>query len=133
MLFGKRELYLDGSQIFSVEEFHDQVSQLFGFPSYYGRNLDDLWECLNSYIDPNLRLTIRDFEHLIQVLQLNDAIGRLQNVNRLVCPVLPDGQDSIVTIIFIGQWLCHLWTDHVVCQDYSMEVNITIIGNGKCI
>ena len=67
MLFGKRELYLDGSQIFSVEEFHDQVSQLFGFPSYYGRNLDDLWECLNSYIDPNLRLTIRDFEHLIQV------------------------------------------------------------------
>jgi len=67
MVFGKRELYLDGSIIYSVEDFHDQVAQLFGFPSYYGRNLDDLWDCLNSYIDTNLRLTIRDFEHLIDV------------------------------------------------------------------
>ncbi len=67
MLFGKRELYLDGGQIYSIEDFHDQVSQLFGFPSYYGRNLDDLWDCLNSYIDPNLRLTIRGFDHLITV------------------------------------------------------------------
>lgn len=67
MLFGKRELYLDAGTIYSVEDFHDQVSQLFGFPSYYGRNLDDLWDCLNSYIDTNLRLTIRDFPHLINV------------------------------------------------------------------
>lgn len=67
MLFGKRELYLDGAHIYSVEDFHDQVAQLFGFPSYYGRNLDDLWDCLNSYIDPNLRLTIRSFDHLIHI------------------------------------------------------------------
>ena len=67
MVFGKRELYLDGARIYSIEEFHDQVSQLFGLPSYYGRNLDDLWDCLNSYIDPNIRLIIRDFDNLLNV------------------------------------------------------------------
>ena len=67
MSFGKRELYLDGGVITSIEEFHDQVSQLFGLPSYYSRNLDDLWDCLNSYIDPNIRLMIRDFNQIIKV------------------------------------------------------------------
>lgn len=67
MTNAKRELYLDSGSIYSIEDFHEQVAQLFGFPSYYGRNLDDLWDCLNSYIDPCLRLTIRDFDHLIQV------------------------------------------------------------------
>lgn len=67
MINAKRELYLDGRSIHNISDFHDQVAQLFGLPGYYGRNLDDLWDCLNSYIDPNLRLTIHDFDHLIQV------------------------------------------------------------------
>ena len=63
----KRELYLDGSIIYGVDDFHDQVKELFGLPHYYGRNLDDLWSCLTSYIDPNIRLMIHDFNHLIKV------------------------------------------------------------------
>jgi len=82
MTNAKRELYLDGPTIQSIDDFHDQVARLFGLPSYYGRNLDDLWDCLNSYIDPHLRLTIRDFEHLIQVFgpeaeALKDIFTRL--------------------------------------------------------
>lgn len=63
----KRELYLDGSTIFSIEDFHDQVQELFGLPHYYGRNLDDFWECLTSYINPNIRLIVHDFNHLVHV------------------------------------------------------------------
>lgn len=63
----KRELYLDGSVIFNIEDFHDQVSELFGLPHYYGRNLDDLWSCLTSYIDPHVRLIIHDFNQLLRV------------------------------------------------------------------
>lgn len=63
----KRELYLDGSTIHSVDAFHDQVQELFGLPHYYGRNLDDLWECLTSYINPNIRLIIHDFQNLLSV------------------------------------------------------------------
>ena len=37
-------------------------------PSYYGRNLDDLWECLTSYIDPNIRLIVNDYQGLISTM-----------------------------------------------------------------
>ena len=63
----KRELYFDGSSICSQEEFHGHFAELMGFPSYYGHNLDDLWTCMTSYINPQVRLTIHDFNNLIKV------------------------------------------------------------------
>jgi len=63
----KRELYFDGRAVHSVEDFHKQVQVLFGLPSYYSHNLDDLWECLTSYIDPNVRIIIHDFNNLVTV------------------------------------------------------------------
>lgn len=63
----KRELYLDGSTIYEIKDFHDQVTALFGLPHYYGRNLDDFWECLTSYINPNIRLIVHDFNNLVRV------------------------------------------------------------------
>jgi len=63
----KRELYLDGSVITNIDDFHTQVQELFGFPHYYGRTLDDFWECCTSYINPNIRLMVHDFDNLIKV------------------------------------------------------------------
>lgn len=63
----KRELFLDASTISTVDEFHDQIQELFGLPSYYGRSLDDLWDCLLNYINPSVKLYINDFQNLIAV------------------------------------------------------------------
>ena len=63
----KKELYLDGSVINGIEDFHDQVSELFSLPHYYGRSLDDLWSCLTSYVDPNIRLIVHDYQNLLHV------------------------------------------------------------------
>jgi RNAse (barnase) inhibitor barstar len=63
----KRELYFDGSNILSPEDFHTHFAELMGFPTYYSRTLDDLWTCLTSYINPQVRLTIHDFDNLLRV------------------------------------------------------------------
>ncbi|MEC7278159.1 MAG: barstar family protein [Bdellovibrionota bacterium] len=63
----KKELYLDASVISSIDEFHDQMRDLFGLPHYYGRTLDDLWSCLTSYVNPNIRLMVHDYNHLLEI------------------------------------------------------------------
>jgi len=63
----KRELYFNGSSIHAPSEFHAHFAELMGFPSYYAADLDDLWTCLTSYIDPQVRLTIQGFDHLVKV------------------------------------------------------------------
>jgi ribonuclease inhibitor len=63
----KKEVFLDGSRITSQEEFHIEISKLLSFPHYYGKNLDDLWYCLSSYIDQDVRIMINGFEQLQKV------------------------------------------------------------------
>ena len=43
---GWRFGHLDGSRVVTVEDLHDAISGALGFPSYYGRNLDALADCL---------------------------------------------------------------------------------------
>ena len=52
----RREVEIIGSQIYSLESFHEEIAQLLHFPHYYAKNLDDLLDCLTSYIDPNLTI-----------------------------------------------------------------------------
>lgn len=60
---------LDLSGIRDEEAFHEYVASSLGFPEYYGRNLDALWDCLTDYAlshpDAHLQLVgVRDFrEH----------------------------------------------------------------------
>ena len=35
-------------------ELHDVLKKAFGFPDYYGKNLDALWDCLDNYCDWDL-------------------------------------------------------------------------------
>jgi RNAse (barnase) inhibitor barstar len=78
----KRELYFNGSNILDPKDFHTQFATLLGFPSYYSGDLDDLWTCLTSYIDPQVRLTIHDFDNLIKVFG-PEAEGLKEVFNRL--------------------------------------------------
>lgn len=63
----KKELYFDATLIQTTDEFYQEIARLLSFPSYFQHNLDDLWTCLTSYIDPKLRLTIRGVDHLYDV------------------------------------------------------------------
>ena len=39
---------LDGKQMVSREETHLYLQETFGFPAYYGKNLDALYDCLTE-------------------------------------------------------------------------------------
>lgn len=83
----KREFYLDGSVITSQEDFHNQVKELLGLPSYYSKTLDDFWSCMTSYIDPNIRLIVNDFDNIIKVFGLEaEAIKEIFNRLTDECP-----------------------------------------------
>jgi len=74
----RKEVQIIGSQIYSIEAFHTEIALLLSFPHYYGNNLDDLLDCLVSYIDPNITISWlshdlsqkqmgHDFERIIEV------------------------------------------------------------------
>jgi hypothetical protein len=43
---------VDTKQIVDWESFHNVFAQAFGFPSYYGRNLDGWIDCMTHLNDP---------------------------------------------------------------------------------
>lgn len=74
---------LDGKQMVNKEVFHDLVIKEFNLPSYYGRNLDSLWDLLSERSDFDLLITNADKieQNLGQygksVLQLFDDLNNL--------------------------------------------------------
>ncbi len=40
-------------------ELHDVLKKAFGFPDYYGKNLDALWDCLDNYCDWDLCVYVK--------------------------------------------------------------------------
>ena len=79
----KKEVFFNASKITDQKEFHAEIAQLLSFPDYYGKNLDDLWYCLSSYIDQDVRIMIIGFEHLQnifadQVTAFTEIFTRLQ-------------------------------------------------------
>ncbi len=52
------EIILDFSQCRCFSELHHVLKEGFGFPDYYGENLDALWDCLDGYCDNEMTVTI---------------------------------------------------------------------------
>lgn len=47
-----RVLTLDGKHMRSKELMYRHLNQVFSFPSYFGKNLDALWDLLNENVEP---------------------------------------------------------------------------------
>ncbi|WP_312189062.1 barstar family protein [Leclercia sp.] len=58
-------IILDGTKIQTEQDFHKLLSGLLNFGSYYGNNLDALWDRLST-----------DVERPIQIIWLNSVLSR---------------------------------------------------------
>lgn len=70
---------IDGSKIHDWDSFHDECQQAFGFPEFYGRNLDAWVDCL-SYLrddDGMTRFRLEEQEKL-EIVILNAEQMRAQ-------------------------------------------------------
>ena len=47
---------LDGKNMVSREEIHGYLKETFGFPDYYGNNLDALHDCLMERADVEIEV-----------------------------------------------------------------------------
>lgn len=48
----KITVVLDGRQWLTPQHAHQHICQSLNFPSYYGNNLDALFDCLTTYHEP---------------------------------------------------------------------------------
>lgn len=55
------EIILDGKKMVDRRTGHEYLKEKLGFPEYYGRNLDALWDILTSYSEPlDIKLINKD-------------------------------------------------------------------------
>lgn len=54
---------LDGKLMKSKDDLHTQLQNELGFPDYYGKNADALWDCLGDYVYKPICLEWRNYQH----------------------------------------------------------------------
>jgi RNAse (barnase) inhibitor barstar len=52
-----KNVAIDGAAIKDKETFHRVFAEAFGFPSFYGNNLDAWIDCMSSLDDPNAEMS----------------------------------------------------------------------------
>jgi hypothetical protein len=52
-----KNVSIDGSQIVGWDSFHDIFAETFGFPGFYGRNMDAWNDCMTCLDDPGAGMT----------------------------------------------------------------------------
>ena len=73
-----KNFVLDFRKVKSIEEVHDIMMKTFEFPSYYGKNLDALNDCVSEMIIEEKLYIIVDrdafkgFNQIIQVIEDNN-------------------------------------------------------------
>lgn len=72
------KLYLDGQKFNSKEELHSFLADKLNFPSYYGNNLDALYDCLTDITYPLLLVA----SHMEQYEGFLCTIADAAKVNR---------------------------------------------------
>ena len=54
------QVEIDGKAIHNIEQFHQHVAQVLDLGSYYGKNLNALWDSLSANVERPLKLVWRD-------------------------------------------------------------------------
>jgi ribonuclease inhibitor len=67
-------LVIDGEKIFTEEDFHDEIVRGLELPTWYGRNLDALWDVLTGMMDRPIELVWLNSQISQQRLSRYDAI-----------------------------------------------------------
>lgn len=70
---------LDGKKMVSREETHRYLKETFGFPAYYGGNLDALHDCLSEMADPE-----------VEVINADDMLAALGKYGEILLQILED-------------------------------------------
>ena len=50
------KLVIDGEKVFTEKDFHDVIAKGFSLPTWYGRNLDALWDVLTGMVERPIEL-----------------------------------------------------------------------------
>lgn len=61
------EVLLDGRLMVSRDTVHDQLAEKLSFPSYYGRNLDALYDVLSTYPE-DIKVTLVNGDIMCEAL-----------------------------------------------------------------
>lgn len=73
------KVILDGKKMVSREETHQYLKETFGFPDYYGKNLDALHDCLTEM-----------GEMEVEFINTDDMLAALGRYGELLMQVLDD-------------------------------------------
>ena len=81
-----KKIHIDTDRIRDWDSFHDLFQELFGFPDFYGRNMDAWIDCMTSLDTPEDGMTsIHVNPGEVLVLDLSDPKGLKQR-----CPEIYD-------------------------------------------
>ncbi len=61
----------------SLNDIHEEIKTALNLPSYYGKNLSALWDCLTGHIDYPITISIIGLDQIQQPL-LTDALEILK-------------------------------------------------------
>ncbi|MCP4911979.1 MAG: barstar family protein [Oligoflexia bacterium] len=65
----RREFFLDANYLHSKDDFYLEMGKLFDLPGYYEHNLDSLWDCFLTYINPEFTLIINNYPGLLRIFR----------------------------------------------------------------
>ena len=85
---------LDFTEIKTVLGLHQYLKETFDLPSYYGNNMDALWDCLSCCYDESTTIEVRNLDILRK---------RLEHTTRTMLEVFQDLHDEDGVIINIVQ------------------------------
>ena len=79
-----KEVLIDGRDVFTIADIHEILAEELGFPDYYGKNLDALYDCLTE-ISEEVSIGFRNADVLRE--RLGIAFERL-------CRVIADAAEE---------------------------------------
>jgi len=80
---------IECENIHDWDSFHDEFARVFGFPDFYGRNMDAWNDCMSSLADPEDELTSIHCEKCKMMTIELANVGRLkQNHPKIYCAIV---------------------------------------------